>query len=281
MTTVLTALCSTFLLLPARVIMPEPGASQQQAESAAIAEVPDPIPAAQDEQLPAKKKPNPLGLPEGWTGALELGLSGSDGNTQNFNMRTALDLNRKVGLNDSTLRLTYRRAADGGQVSANRFVADAQHVYRFSETSRWSLFASGVYEYDDFQDWRQRLTLNAGLGYAFIDNKETKLVGRLGGGANRRWGGADENWTPEGLVGFTIAHKLSERTSVYGALDYLPDISTSGEFRINSKGGFKIIIDPELNLNLHLGFEDRYDSNPGPGSKANDIDYFVLLGWKF
>jgi len=258
---------------------PDP-AAEQQSQNAAVAQVAEPAEATGSD-APPQKKPNPLGLPEGWSGAIELGLSGSEGNSQNFNMRSALDLNRKVGLADSALRLTYRRSADGGEVSANRFVADARHVQRFSETSRWSMFVSGVYEYDDFQDWRQRLTLNAGVGFAFIDTKETKLVGRVGAGANRRWGGADENWTPDGLFGFTVEHKLSERTSVYGAVDYLPDISASGEFRVNSKGGLKILVDPQLNLNLHIGFEDRYDSNPGPGSDPNDLDYFVLLGWKF
>ncbi|MBN8598540.1 MAG: DUF481 domain-containing protein [Planctomycetes bacterium] len=232
-------------------------------------------------ELPQKQKPNPLGLPEGWSGAVELGLSGSDGNTENFNMRAAMDLNRKVGLADSMLRLTYRRSADEGDVNANRFVADGRHVQRFSKTSRWSMFIAGTYEYDDFQDWRQRLTLNAGVGYAFVDSKETKLVGRVGAGANRRWGGADENWTPEGLFGATLEHKLTERTSIYAGVDFLPDISTSGEFRVNSRGGLKIVVDPELGLNLHIGFEDRYDSNPGPNSNPNDIDYFVLLGWKF
>jgi putative salt-induced outer membrane protein YdiY len=257
-----------------------PDQNQDGARAAAVAEVAAPADAASG-QLPQTKKPNPLGLPEGWSGALELGLNGSDGNTQNFNMRTALDLNRKVGLADSTLRLTYRRSAEGGDVNANRFVADGRHVQRFSETSPWSMFISGTYEYDDFQDWRQRLTLNAGVGYDFVDTRETKLTGRVGAGANRRWGGADENWTPEGLFGLMFEHKLSERTSVYGGVEVLPDISSSGEFRVNAKGGMKVIVDPELGLNLHIGFEDRYDSNPGPGSKANDVDYFVLLGWKF
>lgn len=274
------------LFASAALADPEPPAEQpaqqqaeQQAEAAAVAETTAP-PATESSE--AMKVPsNPLGLPQGWSGAIELGLSGSDGNTQNFNMRSALDLNRKVGLADSTLRLTYRRAADGGQVSANRFVADARHEQLLAEKSRWRYFLNGTYEYDDFQDWRQRLTLNAGVGYALIDTKQTQLIGRLGAGANKRWGGADENWTPEGLVGATFEHKFSERTSIYAGVVVLPDISTSGEFRVNSRGGVKITVDPQLGLNLHIGFEDRYDSNPGPGSNPNDIDYFVLLGWKF
>ncbi|MBX3380699.1 MAG: DUF481 domain-containing protein [Phycisphaeraceae bacterium] len=247
----------------------------QQAQDAAIAETTESTPQSE------KPKKNFLNLPKGWSGAVELGLSGSDGNTENFNMRAGFDLARKIGLGSSALNLTYRHSAEGGDVTANRFVASARHDQRFSETSRWRYFISGVYEYDDFQDWRQRITLGNGLGYAFIEDENTTFIGRVGVGASRRWGGADEDWIPEGILGFDFEHKLSERTSVYAHLNYLPDLSQFTQYRLNTSAGIKIVVDPELGLNLHAGFEDRYDSNPGPGSQRNDIDYFLTLGWKF
>lgn len=249
--------------------------AEQQAEDAAIAET------GEGEAKAPKPKKNFLGLPEGWSGAVELGLSGSDGNTENFNMRAAFDLARKIGLASTALNLTYRHSAEGGDVTANRFVAGLKHDQRFSETSRWRWFATALYEYDDFQDWRHRLTLGTGLGYAFIEDEKTTLIGRVGAGASKRWGGADESWTPEGILGIDLEHKLSERTSVYAHVTYLPDISQITQYRVNSSAGVKIAVDPELGLNLHAGFEDRYDSNPGPGSQRNDIDYFLMLGWKF
>lgn len=249
--------------------------SEQQAADAAVASTGEGAAKA-----PQPKK-NFLGLPEGWSGAVELGLSGSDGNTENFNMRAAFDLARKIGLASTALNLTYRHSAEGGDVTANRFVAGIRHDQRFSETSRWRYFISALYEYDDFQDWRHRLTLGTGLGYAFIEDDKTTLIGRVGAGASKRWGGADENWTPEGILGIDLDHKLSERTSIYAHVTYLPDISQLTQYRVNSSAGVKIAVDPELGLNLHAGFEDRYDSNPGPGSQRNDIDYFLMLGWKF
>lgn len=247
----------------------------QEAEDAAVAETAEPAPSSE------KPRKNFLNLPPGWSGAVELGLSGSDGNTENFNMRAAFDLARKVGLGESALNLTYRYSAEGGDATANRFVASARHDQRFSATSKWRYFITGVYEFDEFQDWRHRLTLGNGLGYAFVEDDTTKLIGRVGIGASKRWGGADESWIPEGILGLDFEHKLSERTSVYATVNYLPDLSDFPQYRLNSTAGLKVVVDPELGLNLHAGFEDRYDSNPGPGSRRNDIDYFLMLGWKF
>jgi hypothetical protein len=50
---------------------------------------------------------------------------------------------------------------------------------------------------------------------------------------------------------------------------------------MNAKAGWEIVVDPEVNMTLKLGVEDRYNDNPGPDRKKNDIEYFALLAWSF
>jgi len=44
---------------------------------------------------------------------------------------------------------------------------------------------------------------------------------------------------------------------------------------------YSILVDPELNMSLRLGVENRYNSNPGGNDKKNDLDYFLALVWAF
>jgi hypothetical protein len=49
--------------------------------------------------------------------------------------------------------------------------------------------------------------------------------------------------------------------------------------RINSKAGWELLLDEEMNLSLKLTVLDRYDSTPNR-AEPNDIDYAAMLLWK-
>jgi len=85
---------------------------------------------------------------------------------------------------------------------------------------------------------------------------------------------------PEGVLSADFTHKLNDRNSLFANVDYFPDLSEFGEFRTVAKAGWETIVDPETKLNLKLGIEHRYDSDPGD-AEASEVDYFVTLGWTF
>jgi hypothetical protein len=121
---------------------------------------------------------------------------------------------------------------------------------------------------------------DAGIGYAFVKNATTRLIGRAGPGFSHEIGGPDDSVVPEGVLGMEFEHCLSAHQKLVASSTYYPDISDWEDYRVNSKAAWELLVDPQWNLSLQLAVTDRYDSTPN-GAKANDIDYSLLLLWGF
>ena len=90
----------------------------------------------------------------------------------------------------------------------------------------------------------------------------------------------DDSYVPEGLAGLEFERQLTKRQKVTFSVEYFPDVTDPDEFRANSKAAWEMLVDPDMNLNLKLSVTDRYDSTPN-GAKRNDLDYSLLLLWKY
>lgn len=222
----------------------------------------------------------PQSWSQGWKGSIELGINGSSGNTERFNLRAGVGVTRVTEKHDTSANIVYAYATDGGDASESRFRFNVRNDWKF-KGSPWRIFALGSAEFDDFQDWDWRLAAAAGVGYAVIETDKTTLVGRLGGGFSKKIGGSDNAIRPEGLIGADLRHKLTERQQLTASATLYPDLSDIGEFRFVGSAAWEVLIDPEVNLSLKLGVEDRYDSMPGGGFTKNDIDYFAMLVFAF
>lgn len=217
---------------------------------------------------------------EGWKGSIEVGLAGSDGNTEQMSFRTGINANRKTERFDTKISLNYLYAKSGGDETANRLGINLRNDWLLKD-SRWRIFAEGQYENDQFQDWDHRISGFAGVGYEFIKRERTMLVGRAGVGGSQKIGGDDEGFNPEALLGLDLAHKISERQKLTASTDYYPRLDELGEFRWVNKASWEIMVDPETSMFLRLGAEHRHDSDPGEAFKQNDLNYFLTLGWSF
>lgn len=231
-----------------------------------------------------KAVPPPPPLPpepdfwHGWAGNVELGLNGSSGNTERLNLRAGLGLERKTKKMETTIGASYTYATEEGNNTTNKARLDVRNDWLTG--TAWRYFAQGAVEYDEFQNWDLRLSAFGGVGYAFIDNDRTLLLGRAGLGLSREIGGSDNTIRPEGLLGVDFNHKITDSTKWTSSIDFFPDLSEIGAYRFNAKAGIETLLDAKSNMYLKLGAEDRYDSTPN-GAKRNDLDYFALVGWKF
>ncbi|HYE61296.1 MAG TPA: DUF481 domain-containing protein [Phycisphaerales bacterium] len=238
-------------------------------------------PAPDQDKLEPPKQESRWPFFSGWTGGVEVGVNGSEGNSQNLNVHAGVNAQRKTERYDTKASLMYLRATADNEVTKNRFEANAQNDWIFAKGSRWRYFLKGTYEYDDFQDWQHRVTITNGIGYAFIENQRTTLIGRAGVGVRRDFGGEDNRWHPEGLLGADLSHKLTERQQLTASVELYPDFLDLNHYRAKAKVGWEILVDPETKMSLKIGIENRYDSNPGGDKKRNDLDYFALLVWSF
>lgn len=229
----------------------------------------------------ATPPPSKLSFWNGWKRTVDLGILGSEGNTESFGARAALGAQRKTDDMETTVGLSYVYSSNDGEKTKSRGELAARNEWLYGKDSRWGFFAEAKLEYDEFQDWDWRLSGFVGPSYAFIRNDKTLLRGRVGAGGTYEIGGEDDGFEPALLFGVDFEHQLNERNKLFASAEYLPSLSDFPEYRANAKAGWEILVDEATNMNLKLGIVDRYDSDPGPGIEKNDIEYFVTLGWAF
>ena len=126
---------------------------------------------------------------------------------------------------------------------------------------------------------------NVYLHYAldewFLKNETTSFIGRVGVGASQQVGGDDSDVKPELLGELDFEHKLTDRHTIGAFSGIYPDVSNFGEFRYIGSAYWDMALSETLPLKVRLGFEDRYRTDPDPGDKSNDLDYYASLIYDF
>lgn len=217
--------------------------------------------------------------PKIWKGSIDLGLNGSEGNSQVFNFRFNVQITRETPDNKLKLVTNYVRTNSNGEETANRLFFDGRDELLFDE-SPWTLYVHETSEYDEFKDFGARVTADAGIGYQLIKNDLTSLVARTGPGFSYEVDGQDEV-VPELAMSLALEHQLTKFQKLAISVDYFPAFENFGDYRCNTQASWQLVIDEENNLSLKLSAIDRYDSTPGDGLEPNELDYAATLLWSF
>ena len=130
--------------------------------------------------------------------------------------------------------------------------------------------------YDEFKAFDLQTNVNTGVGYRVFHEQDLELIGRVGGGTSREFGGPDDGWVPESLFGFEYSQQLNATQKFYGKLDYFPEWDQIGEYRLVADTGWEIELVQPSNLSLKISANDRYDSTPN-GAEPHLVNYSVLL----
>jgi putative salt-induced outer membrane protein YdiY len=214
-----------------------------------------------------------------WHGSVELGLSGTSGNSETFNVRLGAKAKRDTPRAVHTYELTYLDKSADSRQTAHSALIDGRSEWPFPDTP-WSFFIHGLGEYDEFKAFDFRASGDTGLGYQFIKNDVSDLKGRFGGSASHEFGGPDDDVVPELVFGAEWKHCFSPRQNVSVQVDYFPNVTAFTDFRMNGRASWEVVVAPEWGLSLKTSVIDRYDSTPGD-AKSNDLDYSLLLLWSF
>ena len=215
-----------------------------------------------------------------WDGSFNLGLDGSEGNTETFNLLFGFHANRKTNRNVLTLSLNYNKGTSRTVATADRLYFDGRFEL-LDNNSRWSLFVHETIEYDHFQPFDVRDTTDAGLGCRLIKSENTTLIGRFGSGFSHEYGGPDNGiYVSEAVFGLQFEHQLNKRQKFVGSVEYAPEMTYFLHYRIRTQAAWEVLLDEERNLSMRMGILDRYNS-PANGARRNDLDYAMMLMWKF
>lgn len=234
-----------------------------------------------EEAKPTPPPPNP------WSGRVELGFNGAEGNSQLASTRVGLRAIRKTEATEFTAKLTYNITNSMGERTENQLIGESR--FEHFHFKPFSYYVHGTYEFDQFTAFDYRLTADAGLAWNIIHdgnfdfyliNESTNLKLRGGAGTSREFGIPDAEYIPEASFGFSFSHQLTKRQRLSADSDYFPDVRDWNDYRIRSNATWEIKVDPEGNMSIKFSLIDRYDSTPH-GKKHNDLTYAAQLVWDF
>jgi putative salt-induced outer membrane protein YdiY len=253
--------------------LPIPGAN----DPAAAATLANPATKAILEQPQGPWYSPPIWLgPEPWDSGVELGVNGSSGTSDSFSVRTGAYIKRESRFSKLDFDTNYNFTRGDGKTSQNNAKVDITNDWLIDDKSPWTLFAKSNLFYDEFATFDLQTNLNMGVGYRWVHSPELELMTRVGAGAEREFGGDENLWKPESLIGFEYSQRVTKTQKFYGKLEYFPQWEQIDEFRAVGDVGWEIALIQPSNLSLKLSASDRYDSSPD-GVSPHLVNYSVVL----
>lgn len=217
---------------------------------------------------------------DGWENSAEIGLNGATGNTEAVTIQSGARFKRKTEINSFDLRLLQNRTQTAGLVSQDNVLLYGD-LERKLGASAWNVFVKQGLEFDELKAFDLRYFLNGGLGYNWIDANGLLFSTRFGAGASREFGGPDDRWTPEALFGATYDHQVNKRNKLVAKFDYFPAWDDFSDYRTITDVAWEYLLSEESNLSLKLGTLHRYESQPSGARRPSDLNYSLLLLYKF
>jgi putative salt-induced outer membrane protein len=207
-----------------------------------------------------------------WSGSADAGLSATRGNTDTLVISLGSQVARTAQRNKLSLyaaALFARNGTSGVSITTAEAIRGGARYDR-DISDRLFGFALTDLERDKFQQLDLRLVFGGGLGYHARRTERTRLDLFAGGAYNREKfsTGLTRN-SAEALVGEELSYKLSDSTTLAQRAVLYPNLSEFGEYR------FAFDLTGVTRLTRQLGLQatvsDRFQSNPLPGIKKNDL----------
>ncbi len=215
----------------------------------------------------------------GWDKHFELGLTGTDGNTQTSNVRVGFSALREDGEQRTKLGMNHFRAEDDGVLTRNEAAGEVTQDW-LMPGSPWFKFANGKLEYDQFKDWETRASGFFGVGKQILDTDKHNLIGRVGGGGSYEFDSINE-FVPEAMLGLEWVYAINDHQTLTGYVTVFPDLDEFGESRTLAGGAWTIKIDQADGLSLKLGIDNEYESRTEGSAMHNDVKYYGSLVFDF
>lgn len=230
----------------------------------------------------AEKKPEMAGKKEDkkWKSHVNLAFNGSFGNSDTQSLRVGGRSVRKTP--DTRLRLdaVYYISTSDGERDDNDLTLGILHDWLISE-SPWFYFAQLRYDYDQFESWEQRIAAHTGPGYHLIAKEAFDLDLRAGIGPRKEFGSQDEDWKPEGLLGFDLEWEVTKRQSFDFNSTFFPIVSDLDDYRTRTTAHWVLKLTDDSDLSVTAGLTHEYQSVVDPGREKNDTKIFTGLQFGF
>lgn len=241
-----------------------------------------------DEEIERLRHPH---LTDFWSGLLDTSLSNTRGNSQSL----TYSMSGKAARVTDSDKITVYTDAIYAKSQVNGVTSTTAHDIRggvrgdLNVSEKLFVFAFTDLEYNAFQHLDLRNVLGGGFGYHAIKAKNTAFDIFGGGSINQEYFASyslvTTNPAPppptitttvasltrksgEAVIGESFNSKLNDRTTLIEALSFYPNLSITGNYRIQ----FDVSASTKLKnwLGWQVSYSDRYITNPPVGLKGND-----------
>ena len=188
------------------------------------------------------------------------------------------DFNERFRTNYLLTMLFANTRTNGVRTSANSIATSLRQDYLFSPTD--FVFALGQLEHIQTQSLNLRQTYGGGLGRDLIHRPRLGLqfVGGLTY-VREAFQGADVRRNAEALIGEKLSWKVSDEVSFENYLNFYPNLTDPGEYRVDTTSSLGIRVSSRLSFNTTV--TDRFLTNPLPDRKRNEVVLTTGLGFNF
>jgi putative salt-induced outer membrane protein YdiY len=248
----------------------------------------DPEQKAYDTEIERYKNPRLIDL---WTGTFDLGFAQTHGNTDTETFTMGANAVRATSRDKITVNYTQIFSSSNAS-GTSLTTANAKRGginYNLNVTPKMFVFGLVNLENDQFQSLDLRFNPAGGLGYHAIKTGNTILDVSAGASLDKEYysavagssagtSGVTHSYA-EVLVGEELSHKFTKTFSMHENLVFYPNMSSTGNFRMN----FDISAVAAIKkwMSFQVSASDRYLSNPLPGRKDNDILFTTGLRFTF
>ncbi|MCM5570004.1 DUF481 domain-containing protein [Burkholderiaceae bacterium FT117] len=203
----------------------------------------------------------------------------SEGNSDSQRIWGEADLAARARDWRYDLGLKLRRESDGGQTTADRWLATGNYD-RFVTETRFR-YLRGSLERDRFKDLTLRSAAGGGYGVQMIDTERTQLSVR--GGLDL----VDENRiaTPDDThpaagwgvdfkhrIGFASAEMFHDQQGFWNLED-------TGQMTVRSRTGLRLPVRAGITASLQVNLD--WEREPSPGRRSTDTTWLLGLGYQW
>ncbi len=217
---------------------------------------------------------------KGYSFSTDFSLDNSYGNTDEQSLRLGLNVNRQLEKKRWETDLSYYNKIDEGDLSDNKITAGYTYDWLKPESPRF-FFATGRFDYDEFESWQQRAAVHVGPGYHLLQTDKATFDIRLGAGTRKEWGSENDNWRLEGLAGLGLDWKITKRQHLDLSSTIYPVFSDWDDYRTRTAMNWRFLLDKDLKMSLLIGLAHEYQSIIDPGKEKNDTRLFTTLQYNF
>lgn len=221
--------------------------------------------------------------PDGqWRGSLGAGLTASSGNNESVTYSLNSDIVRQRDFDklNGYLQGTYgRRDNNGVTERTSDFVRGGAKYDRDLPSMRSFGFGALDAERNKLINLNLRTVVASGLGYHVFKRDDLTFDVSTGLAYNQERYSTETREAVEWLLAEESTHAFSPTVSFKQRLSYYANLKEGGEFRAVFDAGLVLKVNDRWSATITLN--NRYQSNPLPGVKNNDMLFVTGLQYVF